>query len=65
MDTHCEARLDKVVAVFSLTFLLALWQIYDNAGETTTLAAAEIVHSLIQLMADRPVKPTSSPREGE
>lgn len=33
--------------------------IYDNAGETTTLAAAEVVHSLIQLMADTPVKPAA------
>nr|OQO20976.1 hypothetical protein B0A51_09665 [Rachicladosporium sp. CCFEE 5018] len=34
--------------------------IYDNPGETTTLAAAEVVHSLIQLMADTPVKPTKN-----
>jgi hypothetical protein len=32
--------------------------IYDNPGEVTLLAAAEVVHSLIQLMADTPVKPT-------
>ncbi|KAM0722974.1 hypothetical protein Q7P37_001172 [Cladosporium fusiforme] len=32
--------------------------IYDNPGEVTTLAAAEVVHSLIQLMADKPVQPT-------
>jgi len=31
--------------------------IYDNPGEVTLLAAAEVVHSLIQLMADTPVKP--------
>ncbi|KAF2172950.1 hypothetical protein M409DRAFT_62594 [Zasmidium cellare ATCC 36951] len=30
--------------------------IYDNPGETTLLAAAEVAHSLIQLMADKPVK---------
>jgi len=30
--------------------------VYDNSGETTGLAAAEIVRSLIQLMADTPVK---------
>lgn len=30
--------------------------IYDNAGETTVLAAAEVVMSLITLMVDKPVK---------
>ncbi|KAK3672708.1 hypothetical protein LTR78_007520 [Recurvomyces mirabilis] len=30
--------------------------IYDNPGETTTLAAAEVVHSLVGLMVDTPVK---------
>lgn len=30
--------------------------VYDNSGETTGLAAAEVVRSLIQLMADTPVK---------
>lgn len=30
--------------------------IYDNPGETTTLAAAEVVRSLITLMVDTPVK---------
>lgn len=30
--------------------------IYDNPGETTVLAAAEIVHSLLSLMVERPVK---------
>ena len=29
--------------------------IYDNVGETTTLAAAEVVKTLIQLMVDMPV----------
>ncbi|KAF4549413.1 Arginase-like protein 4 [Elsinoe fawcettii] len=31
--------------------------IYDNAGETTGLAAAEVVHSLLALMVNKPVKP--------
>ncbi|CAI6228352.1 unnamed protein product [Periconia digitata] len=30
--------------------------IYDNPGESTVLAAAEVVHSLIGLMVDEPVK---------
>jgi len=30
--------------------------IYDNAGETTVLAAAEIVHSLLSLMVSKPVQ---------
>lgn len=30
--------------------------IYDNPGETTVLAAAEIVHSLFALMVQEPVK---------
>ena len=30
--------------------------IYDNPGETTVLAAAEIVHSLLTLMVENPVK---------
>ncbi|KAG9687316.1 Arginase/deacetylase, partial [Aureobasidium melanogenum] len=30
--------------------------IYDNAGEPTTLAASEVVMSLLQLMVDQPVK---------
>ncbi|KAK3625852.1 hypothetical protein LTR56_020165 [Elasticomyces elasticus] len=30
--------------------------IYDNPGETTVLAAAEVVHSLIGLMVETPVK---------
>lgn len=30
--------------------------VYDNSGETTGLAAAEVVRSLIQLMADTPVQ---------
>lgn len=40
-------------------------QIYDNPGETTVLAAAEVVHSLIQLMADKPVKPTKGVKKEE
>ncbi|KAJ9626541.1 hypothetical protein H2203_004174 [Taxawa tesnikishii (nom. ined.)] len=31
--------------------------IYDNPGEPTTLAAAEVVHSLLTLMVNTPVKP--------
>ncbi|PSK37395.1 Arginase [Elsinoe australis] len=31
--------------------------IYDNAGEATGLAAAEVVHSLLALMVNKPVKP--------
>ena len=31
--------------------------IYDNPGEVTVLAAAEIVHSLMTLMVETPVKP--------
>ena len=30
--------------------------IYDNPGETTVLAAAEVVHSLLTLMVSQPVK---------
>ena len=30
--------------------------VYDNAGETTTLAAAEVAHSLMTLMVQTPVK---------
>lgn len=30
--------------------------IYDNPGETTVLAAAEVVHSLMSLMVETPVK---------
>lgn len=36
--------------------LVEVAPIYDNRGETTTLAAAEVVHSLIGLMVDTPVK---------
>ena len=36
--------------------------IYDNPGETTVLAAAEVVHSLIALMVDTPVKPLKDQR---
>lgn len=30
--------------------------IYDNAGETTLLAAAEVAFSLVELMVESPVK---------
>jgi agmatinase len=29
--------------------------IYDNSGETTVLAAAQVVHSLLTLMVQKPV----------
>ena len=29
--------------------------IYDNPGETTVLAAAEVVHSLMGLMVHKPI----------
>jgi len=29
--------------------------IYDNSGETTVLAAAQVVHSLLTLMVEKPV----------
>lgn len=34
--------------------------IYDNPGEVTVLAAAEIAHSLMTLMVETPVKPLSN-----
>lgn len=40
--------------------LVEVAPIYDNPGEVTLLAAAEVVHSLIQLMADTPVKPAAA-----
>jgi len=30
--------------------------VYDNAGETTVLAAADVVKSLLALMVQKPVK---------
>lgn len=30
--------------------------IYDNPGETTVLAAAEVVHALVRLMVHQPVE---------
>jgi agmatinase len=30
--------------------------IYDNPGETTVLAAAEVAHSLLTLMVQKPLK---------
>ncbi|EXJ81966.1 agmatinase [Capronia coronata CBS 617.96] len=33
---------------------------YDNVGETTVLAAAEVAHSLMSLMVETPVKPLKS-----
>jgi agmatinase len=37
-------------------FLVEVAPIYDNAGETTVLAAAEVAHSLLGLMVRTPVK---------
>lgn len=37
--------------------LVEVAPIYDNPGETTKLAAAEVVHSLMTLMVDTPVQP--------
>lgn len=37
--------------------------VYDNAGETTVLAAAEVAMSLVRLMVDRPVKSLSDQKE--
>lgn len=34
--------------------------IYDNPGETTVLAAAEVAHSLMTLMVETPVKPSKA-----
>ena len=39
-------------------FAVEVAPIYDNPGETTVLAAAEVAHSLITLMVDQPVKNT-------
>jgi agmatinase len=36
--------------------------IYDNPGETTVLAAAEVAHSLLTLMVQKPVKSKSDKR---
>ena len=36
--------------------------IYDNPGETTVLAAAEVALSLIGLMVDQPVKALTDER---
>lgn len=39
-----------------LTELVEVAPIYDNPGETTVLAAAEVVQSLLRLMVAQPVK---------
>ena len=36
--------------------LVEVAPIYDNPGETTLLAAAEVAHSLLTLMVQQPVK---------
>lgn len=38
---------------------------YDNVGETTVLAAAEVVHSLLTLMVKTPVQPVGKGSGGE
>lgn len=42
-----------------IRFTVEVAPIYDNPGETTVLAAAEVVHSLIGLMVETPVKGNS------
>lgn len=42
---------------YRFTLAVEVAPIYDNRGETTVLAAAEVVNSLVTLMVDRPVKP--------
>lgn len=37
--------------------------VYDNAGETTVLAAAQVGMSLLQLMVDQPVKSRADKEE--
>jgi agmatinase len=39
--------------------------VYDNVGETTVLAAAEVAKTLIQLMVDMPVKSAANGAEME
>jgi len=38
---------------------------YDNAGETTVLAAAEVAHSLLTLMVKVPVLPVVKVGDGK
>jgi len=37
---------------------------YDNVGETTMLAASEVVHSLLTLMVKTPVQPLGMGKGG-
>lgn len=39
-----------------LVVLVEVAPIYDNPGETTLLAAAEVAHSLLTLMVQEPVR---------
>lgn len=39
--------------------------VYDNAGETTVLAAAEVAYSLIDLMVTTPVKSKADLETGQ
>lgn len=50
-----EYRSRQLLLILSAAVEVA--PIYDNPGETTLLAAAEVAHSLIRLMTDTPVKP--------
>ena len=52
-----QLRLDQEDRFADNINVVEVAPIYDNPGEVTLLAAAEVVHSLIQLMADTPVKP--------
>ena len=45
----------EVGVVTDFAVLVEVAPIYDNPGETTVLAAAEVVHSLIALMVYSPV----------
>ena len=40
-----------------LSKIVEVAPIYDNPGETTVLAAAEVVLSLLTLMVNKPVEP--------
>jgi len=44
------------LAYHSNTTAVEVAPVYDNAGETTVLAAAEVVHSLLSLMVSKLVQ---------
>lgn len=50
-DVRRDAKLHELTV-----YLVEVAPIYDNPGETTLLAAAEVVHSLLALMVNKPVK---------